>query len=93
MKLTAINNLRPGALLSFDGAEITHYEHADPMPTEAEIDAEIARMQADHAAKKYQRDRKAAYPPIAEQLDIMFHGGLDAWRAAILAVKTAHPKP
>lgn len=37
--------------------------------------------------------RKAEYPPIEDQLDTIFHSGLDAWRAEIQAVKDRHPKP
>jgi hypothetical protein len=40
----------------------------------------------------YQELRAAAYPPIVDQLDTIFHGGLDAWKAEIQAVKTQFPK-
>lgn len=46
-----------------------------------------------------QQDRAAAYPSIAEQLDLLYHdiksGALDSgnWIAAIEAVKTQYPKP
>lgn len=93
MKINAIVNLRPGALVSFDGAEITHYEHDLPMPSDAEIAAEIARIEAERVATQYQRDRAKAYPSIVDQLDTLYHGGIDAWKAEILAVKTQYPKP
>lgn len=37
--------------------------------------------------------RKAAYPTFADQFDLLYHGGYDAWKAAIDAVKTQFPKP
>lgn len=40
----------------------------------------------------YKEQRAAAYPSIADQLDLMYHGGMDAWKAAITAVKTQYPK-
>ena len=40
----------------------------------------------------YQELRAAAYPPIVDQLDTIFHGGLDAWKVEIQAVKTQFPK-
>lgn len=40
----------------------------------------------------YSELRAAAYPPIVDQLDTIFHGGLDAWKAEIQAVKDKHPK-
>lgn len=42
--------------------------------------------------KGYAAARRAAYPPIEEQLDLLYHDP-DAWRAKIKAVKDAHPKP
>lgn len=37
-------------------------------------------------------DRRAAYGSIAEQLDEIYHNGIDAWKARIASVKAAHPK-
>jgi len=40
----------------------------------------------------YQDDRRNAYPAIAEQLDTLYHGGYDAWKAEIQAIKDKYPK-
>lgn len=40
----------------------------------------------------YQQLRAAAYPSIHDQLDLLYHGGMDAWKAAITAVKEEFPK-
>ena len=40
----------------------------------------------------YQELRRAAYPSITNQLDLLYHGGMDAWKAAITAVKEEFPK-
>ena len=40
----------------------------------------------------YKELRASAYPPIADQLDTIFHTGLDGWKAAIQAVKAKYPK-
>ena len=50
------------------------------------VDAEIAKTE-------YQRQRAAEYPSFADQFDLLYHGGYDAWKAAIDAVKTKYPKP
>ena len=42
---------------------------------------------------EYQRDRAVAYPSIADQLDKIYHSGIDAWKADIKAVKDKYPKP
>ena len=40
----------------------------------------------------YSELRAAAYPPIVDQLDTIFHGGLDAWKAEIQYIKNKYPK-
>ena len=44
-------------------------------------------------AVKYQENRRRAYPDMQEQLDQIYHEGVDAWQETIKAVKDAHPKP
>ena len=45
-----------------------------------------------YAATKYQRDRAKAYPSWQDQLDKIFHSGIDAWKADIKAIKDKFPK-
>ena len=53
---------------------------------------EISQEEVDeYEAKQYQRDR--VYPAIEDQLDNIFHNGVDAWKADIQLIKEAHPKP
>jgi hypothetical protein len=40
----------------------------------------------------YKDKRAIAYPSIVDQLDLMYHGGYDAWKAAIQSVKEEFPK-
>jgi len=53
-----------------------------------------ARKEIDdaYAAKKYQRDRAAEYPSWQDQLDKIYHSGIDAWKADIKAIKDKYPK-
>ena len=57
------------------------------------IQAKIAELQADYDSKQYERDRAAAYPSWQDQLDNIFHNGIDAWKADIQAIKDQFPKP
>jgi hypothetical protein len=50
-------------------------------------------VQAYIAANAYKELRAAAYPSIPDQLDLLYHSGMDAWKAAITAVKEEFPKP
>jgi len=62
--------------------------------TDAEAAALRAQQaQAAQAALTYADKRLAAYPSIADQLDLLYHGGMDAWKAAIETVKQEYPKP
>ena len=46
-----------------------------------------------YADEAYINKRANAYPPLEDQLDKIFHEGIDAWKADIQAVKDAIPKP
>jgi|TARA_R110002049_G_C8999999_1_gene549760 hypothetical protein len=59
-------------------------------PTDAEINAEVTRLQA---IEDYQAPRRAEYPSIANQLDDIYHNGIDAWKATIKTTKDKYPKP
>jgi len=62
----------------------------DAQGNQVEIDVNAVNAWVDPEAYKEQRAR--AYPSIADQLDLMYHGGYDAWKAAIEAVKIQIPK-
>ena len=40
----------------------------------------------------YTEARAAEYPPIVDQLDKIYHNGIDAWKADIKAIKDKYPK-
>jgi len=87
-------SLKSGAKWSINGDTITWLDDVQTEPTQAEINAEITRLQAEYDSNQYQRDRASAYPPIGDQLDMIYHAGLggDAFQAAISAVKQEYPK-
>ena len=61
-------------------------------PTWSAIQTELKKMQDAYDAKKYQRDRAEAYPSIADQLDDLYHNGIDGWKATIKVTKDKYPK-
>jgi len=91
-KTKALLSLRPGSEWVLCNDEINWLDQNQTQPTEAEITAEVARLQAEYESKEYQRQRAAEYPSYADQFDLLYHGGYDAWKAAIDAVKTKYPK-
>ncbi len=57
-------------------------------------DSEKISMKAEYDAQEYARNRKTEYPPMADQLDYMFHNGFDKWKEDIVQpVKDKYPKP
>jgi len=93
--MEAVHILRPNSKYSMVNDTIDVWlDTEQSQPTDAEIQAEISRLQAEYDSNQYQRDRARAYPPIGDQLDMIYHAGLggDAFQAAISAVKQEYPK-
>jgi len=85
---------------SIDNGKIVRWDYSETksnvtQPTEAELATELARLQAAYDAQDYARNRKAEYPSIGDQLDMIYHNGDGGatFQAAIKAVKDKHPKP
>ena len=64
-------------------------------PSDADIDAEITRLKAEHAAQAYARNRVSAYPSIGDQMDMIYKDMKNSTTThadAVEAVKTKWPK-
>ena len=68
---------------------ITEWNGDDPQPTDTELQAAWVEAQK----LQYKEQRASAYPSIADQLDQIYHEGIDAWKETIAAVKAEYPKP
>jgi len=64
-------------------------------PTEKECTDGLAALQAawDLENDSYKSQRRAEYPPLEEQLDKIYHSGVNAWKADIKVIKDKYPKP
>ena len=93
-KIKAIQSLKPDAEWVLRGDELEWLDKKQTKPTDAEIDAEVKKLQAEYDAKAYQRSRKPEYPAIGDQLDDLFKAGAfsDDMTAKIQAVKDKYPK-
>ena len=93
-KFEAIKSLEPNSQFVLVEDEITEWHSEDiTQPTDEAIATEQARLQTEYDANQYQRDRAVEYPSIPDQLDDIFHNGLDAWKATIQTTKDKYPKP
>lgn len=78
-----------------DGQEdqVLHWDaKLGAQPTQEQLDAAWAAKLAADAALAYKAQRAAEYPSIADQLDLLYHGGIEGWKAAIKVVKDKYPK-
>ena len=73
-----------------NGVETVTYEDGVTPIDESLVDAKQKELQA---IQDYQAKRVAEYPDISEQLDKIYHSGIDAWKADIKAIKDKYPKP
>ena len=92
-KVIAIAAIKPEAYCTskfVDGVEVVTYEDGVTPIDEALVDAKVKELQA---IQDYQSKRKSEYPKIEEQLDKIYHSGIDAWKADIKAIKDKYPKP
>ena len=63
-------------------------------PTQAEIDAEVIRLQAEYDSQEYARNRKAEYDQL-NQFEMQFdddRDGTTTWVDTINEIKGRHPK-
>jgi hypothetical protein len=63
--------------------------------TEAENNqrlAESAAAQTERDAMAWLEGRLSEYPSMADQMDTIFHSGVDVWKAEIQAIKDKYPK-
>ena len=94
---SAIRALVPNAQFARAGGKIiwdSSQNNGVGCPSEEQIIAKQAELQADYDAKEYARNREVEYPPMEDQLDYMFHNGFDKWKEDIVQpVKDKYPKP
>jgi hypothetical protein len=92
--INSIRAINPNAEVIVEGDDvknITWHNGTTPI-AEADILAKQKELQTAYDNNKYQRDRAEAYPTIADQLDDLYHNGIDGWKKTIKAVKDKHPK-
>ena len=96
--IDAIISLRPGAqwrITETDYSSLIWADEIQTKPTKGELEAEVIRLEAEYEAKDYARKRASEYPPLPDQLDMLYHDRInstDTWMEAIQAVKTKYPK-
>lgn len=77
-----------------DITDISSFDFETKHTTEKKTNADAeAQAEADRIANMtYAEKRKAEYPQIVDQLDDIYHNGIDGWKATIKAIKDKYPK-
>jgi hypothetical protein len=91
----ALHNLRPGASWGVIEGEIEWYSEDIDQPSPKEIEDEISKLQQEWNSEEYLRKRKSSYPPIAEQLDMLYWDMVNKtsiWKDQIDLIKLTYPK-
>jgi hypothetical protein len=90
----AVRNLTESTKWNVENDILIWHDTNQTQPTEAEIAAEVIRLQDEYDAQAYARSRAPEYPPIGDQLDALFKAGVfpAEMAAAIQAVKDKYPK-
>jgi len=90
----AILRINPDAKISIinnDIDRITWLDGTTPI-SKADIEAKVTELETAYDNNKYQRDRAKEYPSIVDQLDDIYHNGIDSWKATIKTTKDKYPK-
>lgn len=94
-KVDALQSLRPGAEWVLRGDELEWLDQTQTRPTDAEIDAEVARLTVLEPARIATENRRAAYIAEADPLFFKAQRGeatLDEWQAKVAEIKARFPK-
>ena len=94
----ALEILAPGDWFGVKGSDDITWDSIEwndiPTITEEELNTKMNEIRTNFTNDQYKRDRGDEYPPMADQLDYMFHNGFDKWKEDIVQpVKDKYPKP
>ena len=94
--INSISSLRPGSQFTIrNGGVLEWLDTEQTEPTQAEIDAELIRLEAEFDAQEYARNRKAEYD-LLNQFELISDddvNGTSTHKDAIAAIKAKYPKP
>ena len=90
-RIDAIHALVGGQISGIEGGKTVYHDGQTP-PTETEISTKLSSMQAEYDAQEYARNRASEYPSIPDQLDEIYHNGINSWKAVIKKTKDKYPK-
>jgi hypothetical protein len=88
-KHTAIRNLYPSVTSVLEEGE-GNFTCKDKDGKSVSIDVDT--VNAEFAKLEYKNKRQNEYPSVVDQLDDIYHNGIDGWKATIKTTKDKYPK-
>ena len=91
----ALQSLRPNSEYSLAGnaySGLNWLDKTQTKPTEQEVEERIAVLKYQEEVNVYQEKRKLEYPNWGDQLDQIYHSGIDVWKSDIKKIKDKYPK-
>ena len=74
----------PHKIIEWDSA------NSDSQPTDDELNAAYTAWKT---ANEYKQKREVEYPEVVDQLDDIYHNGIEGWKTSIKVIKDKYPKP
>jgi hypothetical protein len=93
--MDAVLSLVPNAKCAVSGDQIILWESQEAPPTDAEINAEVARLQALEPIRIAEANRRAAYIAEADPLFFKAQRGeatVQEWQDKVAEIKARYPK-
>ena len=92
--ISAILAINPNAKVSVNAEDFEQITWHDgtAVISKADIQAKQTELQTAYDALEYSRKREKEYPSIVDQLDDIYHNGIDGWKATIKVTKDKYPK-
>jgi len=92
IKDQAIRNIHSNAV-TINGDTVWDKDGNEISIDDTLVQNETDRLQSEFDAQDYARKRDAEYPSIKDQLDKIYHEGIDKWKEDMIKpVKDNHPK-
>jgi hypothetical protein len=90
----AILAINPNAEVSVNANDINQitWLNGTEVISKADIEAKVSELKTAYDNAEYQRNRSKEYPSIIDQLDDIYHNGIDGWKATIKTTKDKYPK-
>ncbi len=89
---TAILKIKSNAQVSVSGEDINTLEWHDNNPTNITNQQILDKQSELQALEDVYENRRKDYGAIVDQLDEIYHEGLDSWKTRIASIKAKYPK-